>query len=175
MKAFRLQAVLFLATSLLVFSSCAPQKSAGEKLAEKNKAVANQIYEGFNTWDWDKLATLVSADHVDHNPMPEQKQGFEGLKEMFEMMRAAIPDMKITPLQLVAEGDYVAARMTFSGTHKGDFGGMPATGKSFTIEGYDLLRIAEGKCVEHWGIFDQFGMMMQLGVIPPPGPPTEIK
>ena len=69
---------------------------------------------------------------------------------------------------MVAEGDKVVARIQTTGTHRGQFQGMPPTGKSIKREAFDMLRIANGKFVEHWNLFDAMGMMQQLGAMPPP-------
>lgn len=68
----------------------------------------------------------------------------------------------------IAEGDKVVSRLTIRGTHKGEFMGIPPSGRQFTVELIDIHRISGGKVVERWGIFDQLGMMQQLGVIPAP-------
>lgn len=158
---------------MIAFFGCAPQKSAKEELAEKNKAMVNQMYEYFNAEDWDTAATIFAPEFAEHNPSPGQKPGFEGVKEMFLQLRSAFPDMKITANQIVAEGEFVCVRMTVTGTHQGEFAGMPATGKSFSAEGYDLLRLVDGRLTDHWGLFDQSGLMMQLGATPEPGTTQE--
>ena len=88
------------------------------------------------------------------------------MKEMMGMLFAAFPDFDSTIDLLVAEGDIVAGRMTTTGTHTGDFMGIPATGKRVTFTETHIVRIANGKAVEHWGNQDDLGMMQQLGVIP---------
>ena len=70
--------------------------------------------------------------------------------------------------QLIASDDKVAIRSTFRGTHDGDFMGIPATGKTVEVGGIDIVRVRDGKFVEHWGLFDAMGLMQQLGVVPPP-------
>jgi steroid delta-isomerase-like uncharacterized protein len=88
---------------------------------------------------------------------------------MVRSVAAAFPDMKLTIHEQIAEGDKVLTRLTAAGTHKGDFHGIPATGKTFSMEGWGLDRIVDGKIVEHRAIDDVMTMMMQLGVIPAPG------
>jgi steroid delta-isomerase-like uncharacterized protein len=83
--------------------------------------------------------------------------------------RNAFPDVHFTIDEQIAEGDKVVTRWTGHGTHKGELAGIPATGKSATVTGMGVDRIVNGKIVESWGIFDQFGMMQQLGVIPAAG------
>ena len=79
----------------------------------------------------------------------------------------AFPDLHMKIEDQIAEGDMVASRLTVHGTHKGEFMGMPPTGKQITITGTDIVHIKDGKAVERWGNFDDLGMMQQLGVIPP--------
>jgi steroid delta-isomerase-like uncharacterized protein len=140
---------------------------------EDIKAIARRGYEAMNTacstGNFDLLDGFIAADIVDHNPAPEQGPGVEGVKQLFAMFRAAFPDLRIVVEDLIAEGDKVTARIVMRGTHTGDFMGIPATGKPMAIEAIDILRIQGGKCVEHWGQYDQMGMMQQLGISPPPG------
>jgi predicted ester cyclase len=140
--------------------------------ADENKALARRIYETFDralsTGDFSLLDELIAADAVDHNPAPGQAPGLEGVKQAFGMFRMAFPDMHFTVEDQVAEGDKVASRVTVHATHKGEFQGIPPTGRPVTQTGIDILRIAGGKVVERWGEFDNFGLMQQLGVIPPP-------
>ena len=84
------------------------------------------------------------------------------------MYRNAFPDIHFTIDEQIAGGDKVATRWTAQGTHKGELVGIPATGKSSTVTGIAVDRIVNGKIAESWGIFDRFGMMQQLGVIPVP-------
>jgi steroid delta-isomerase-like uncharacterized protein len=70
---------------------------------------------------------------------------------------------------LIVEGDKVVMRFTVAGTHKGPLMGIPATGKSYKAPGISVFRLANGKIVEHWGVFDQLSVMQQLGLVPVPG------
>jgi steroid delta-isomerase-like uncharacterized protein len=88
---------------------------------------------------------------------------------MFTMLRKAFPDFKATIKHLMAEDDKVVLHMTWTGTHKGEFMGIPPTGQSIAINVIDIIRIAEGQFVEHWGVMDQMAMMQQLGALPAPG------
>ena len=103
---------------------------------------------------------------VDHNLMPGQAPGLEGMQQMMTMFLGAFPDLHSTIDVLMAEGDLVAGRMTTTGTHKGDFMGIPATGKQVKFTEVHIVRIANGKAVEHWGNSDDMAMMQQLGVVP---------
>lgn len=85
------------------------------------------------------------------------------------MYRAAFPDVQSTIEDTIAEGDKVVTRWTARGTHRGALMGIPPTGKELTVTGMGILRIEGGRIMEAWGIFDQFGMLQQIGVIPTPG------
>jgi len=139
---------------------------------EENKAVARRAYDAFNqglrTGNLAALDEVIAANMVDHNPAPGQGPGLEGAKQVFTQFFAAFPDLQFTVEDMIAEGDKVASRITARGTHKGDFQGIPATGKQVMQTGIDILRIAGGKIVERWGEFDNLGLLQQLGVVPPP-------
>ena len=138
--------------------------------AEENKAILRRAYEeAFNQKNLDALDEIFASDIIDHNPSPGQPPGLEGAKQVFSSINTAFPDLHVNIEDMVAEGDKVVARVTMSGTHQGEFMGIDPTGNRVTITGMDLVRIAEGKIVEHWANFDDLGMMQQLGVIPEPG------
>ncbi|MGH2568219.1 MAG: ester cyclase [Bacteroidota bacterium] len=151
------------------------QPAAGQSVQEKNKALLKQGYEYLNGANWEKMNDLVAPNFVDHNPSPGQKPGFEGVKANFQMMRQAFPDFHMTIHEMLADGDWVCARVTVTGTHKGDFMGMKASEKKFTVQGFDLIRFEKGKAVERYGTFDDAAMMMQLGMMPPPGHGGDMK
>jgi steroid delta-isomerase-like uncharacterized protein len=93
--------------------------------------------------------------------------GLDGMKQWHTMMSKAFPDMQVKLEDIVAEGDRVACRWTATATHKGEFMGMPATGKQVTITGIHIDRIAGGKITETWNYSDMVGVMQQLGMKPP--------
>ena len=136
---------------------------------ETNKAIARRFLE--EVFGQGKLAVadeIVAPDHVDHGPgaLPGVPHGPEGSKMLVTGYRNAFPDIHFTIDEQIAEGDKVVTRWTGHATHKGELAGIPATGKSATVTGIGVDRIVNGKIVESWGIFDQFGMMQQLGIIP---------
>ena len=81
-------------------------------------------------------------------------------------MRSAFPDFRIDVEDMLAEGDKVAVRIVLSGTHQGEFLGMPGSGRRFSAAGIDIVRVRAGQVVEHWGVTDTLGMMQQLGALP---------
>jgi predicted ester cyclase len=85
---------------------------------------------------------------------------------MFTMMYTAFPDFQATLENLIAEDDRVVVHMLWTGTHQGEFMGIPPTGRRMSINVIDILRVADGKFVEHWGVSDMMGLMQQLGVSP---------
>ena len=137
--------------------------------AEENKAIARRGYEAINQNNLDALDEVVAPDITDHDPAPGQAPGLEGVKQWFSSMHTAFPDFRMNVEDMIAEGDKVVTRVRLSGTHQGEFMGIDATGNRVTITGIDILRVnADGKIVEHWGNFDDLGMMQQLGVMEPP-------
>jgi steroid delta-isomerase-like uncharacterized protein len=138
---------------------------------EQNKALVRQMVEEmFNRGNISRADEFLSPDFVEHEELPPGiPQGREGVKQLTAMMRNAFPDFKATIEDIIAEGDKVVIRMTWSGTQKGEFMGVPPTGKSVSFGVLDIIRVAGGKFVEHWGQMDSMGMMQQLGAIPAPG------
>jgi steroid delta-isomerase-like uncharacterized protein len=138
---------------------------------EQNKALVRQMVEEiFNRGNISRADEFLSPEFVEHEELPPGiPQGREGVKQLTTMMRNAFPDFKATIEDIIAEGDKVVIRMTWSGTQKGEFMGVPPTGKSVSFGVLDIIRVAGGKFVEHWGQMDSMGMMQQLGAIPAPG------
>jgi steroid delta-isomerase-like uncharacterized protein len=135
--------------------------------AEENKVVAHQILEVFNGHeDVNAFDKLLVADFVDHMAPPALQQGIDGYKGVVKMLRTAFPDLRYEVVDMIAEGDKLAARTSVSGTHKGEFVGIPPTGRRFSVEHIHWMRFVEGKAVEHWAVRDDLGQMQQLGVIP---------
>lgn len=100
---------------------------------------------------------------VSHNNPPELPPGLAGVKRFFEMFRDAFPDLEVTIDELVVEGDRVAVATTMRGTHRGELMNLPPTGKRVSVTGIDMVRIEDGKIVEHRGLTDTVGLMRQLG------------
>jgi steroid delta-isomerase-like uncharacterized protein len=133
---------------------------------EANKELVRRYQEAHNTNNLDALNDIVAEDLVAHSLMPGVPQGLEGGKMVHQIALAAFPDFHATIEDLIAEGDRVAARMTFSGTHTGGpFMGIPPSGRRFSFGATAIFRIAGGKIVEHWGEEDSLGWLQQLGAI----------
>lgn len=138
--------------------------------AEQNKAFARQMLEVvFNQGNIGRADEFMAPDFVEREELPPGiPRDREGVKLLTAMLHSAFPDFKATIEDMVAEGDKVVIRQTWSGTQKGEFMGIPPTDKSVAFGVIDILRMAGGKCVEHWGQMDSMGLMQQLGAIPAP-------
>jgi steroid delta-isomerase-like uncharacterized protein len=135
---------------------------------EQNKALFRRVMEEvFNRGTISLVDELIAPDFVEHEePPPGMSAGREGVKQLATMLHTAFPDITASIDDIIAEGDKVVARSTWSGTHKGEFMGIPPTDKSVSFGVFDIVRISEGKFVEHWGLMDSLSMMQQLGVVP---------
>ncbi len=113
---------------------------------------------------YDAIDDLIADDFVEHEA--GAPSGKDALRTFAETFRSAFPDLKAETLATVVQGDEVWAHSRLTGTHQGEFNGIPPTGKSFSIEMIDRVKTRDGKAVEHWGVSDNLGIMTQLGVIP---------
>ncbi len=138
-------------------------------MSEGNKGIVGRYFEAVNQHNLDALDEIFAADYIDHAAPPDQPPGPEGLKRFFAVMESGFPDFHVTLEDIIAEGDSVAARFTFHGTHQGEFMEIPPTGKQVTMSGIDIMRIKDSRIAELWGHEDMLGMLQQLGVAPTPG------
>jgi steroid delta-isomerase-like uncharacterized protein len=155
---------------VIVLCLCAGSVAA-QSVEEKNTAAVKRFYdEVMGKGNLKVIDELVADNFVDHYaPDPKIPANKAGLNQTMAMFRTAFPDLQITVDDIIAKGDKVWAYTTMRGTNKGEFMGMPATGKKIEVKGVDIVRFVNGKAVEHWGLNDDYTMMVQLGVIPPPG------
>ena len=134
-------------------------------------AAMGRLYELISAGDIDGFGDLLAEDFVEHEEMPGLERSKEGVKQLFHMYRAAFPDLRMEVEDLLVSGDKAVARVRATGTHKGEFMGMPASGKSVDVQLIDITRFGhDGLAREHWGVFDALSMMQQLGAIPTPTP-----
>lgn len=142
--------------------------------AEDNKALVRRFHEdGWNKHNPAVVDEIYAADYVDRSPAtigiaPTR----EGLKEFMRMYLRGFPDAHITVEDQLVEGDRVVTRWTASGTQTGELMDMPPSGKTVTITGMQIDRLAGGKIVESWVSFDQLAMLQQLGAVPAPRQPA---
>jgi predicted ester cyclase len=133
---------------------------------EPRDVVARFVAEYQTAADDRALAALVHPDVIDHSRPPGVAEGAAGVREQFEGFRAAFPDFRATILDQIAEGDKVVTRKVFTGTHRGPFQGIEPTGREVEIHVIDIVRVADGRIVEHWNCVDRLGLLAQLGALP---------
>ncbi len=131
----------------------------------KNKLAMIGFYnEVVNGGNLDAIEKYVAPNYVERSFIPPNwPQGIAGVKAYFQMMREAFPDLHVTPIVTMADGDFASIAGTWTGTNKGKFMGKPATNKSMTWTVSDVVRLANGKAVEHWGWSDMAERMMTPG------------
>lgn len=130
-------------------------------------ATARSLYDLVSAGDIDGFADNLADDFVEHEETPGLAPTKEGVKTFFRMQRAAFPDMRMEVQDVFADGNKVVARVRYTGTNKGEFMGMPASGKSVDVQLIDIFRFDDdGLLHEHWGVLDALTMMQQLGVVP---------
>jgi steroid delta-isomerase-like uncharacterized protein len=132
---------------------------------EENKQIVRRYQEIYNSNNLDALEEVVSENLLTPSIMPGIPSGIEGAKVAHKIMLTGFPDYQTVIDDLIAEGDQVVARITMSGTHTGNFMGIPATGKRVEFTGIYIARIMGGKIVEHWGEEDGVSLLTQLGIL----------
>ncbi|TMK49297.1 MAG: ester cyclase [Actinobacteria bacterium] len=139
---------------------------------EANKAVIRRFVEEFQNQNRvDAIDELVSRDFVNHSgtvrdvPGMELATDFEGMKGIDRMWRQAFPKQRVTIRDMAAEADKVWTHKTFETVHEGEFMGIAPTGKTIAVDAIDIMRVKDGKIVEHWAVQDMWGLMRQLGAV----------
>jgi C-1 hydroxylase len=128
---------------------------------EENKAIVRRFVEAYNERKLDLIDDFVAPNYLDHT----NKVGREGLKQLFDVGLIAFPDWHETIEDIIAEGDKVWVRLSYTGTHKGEFMGLAPTGKKITSKAVDIYRIANGKLAEYWNVTDNVNIFKQIGAI----------
>jgi steroid delta-isomerase-like uncharacterized protein len=136
--------------------------------AEHNKALVRHCFAELDKANLDVLDEVCAPDYVAHFPGMPGPMSREAIKPVWGAFFAAFPDLTHSIEDLFAEGDNVAIRMAIRGTHRGEFQGIPPTGKTITLASINIMRCAGGKIVEQRIEYDALGMLRQLGVIPAP-------
>jgi steroid delta-isomerase-like uncharacterized protein len=135
---------------------------------EENKAAVRRFNEAFNAGDLDGAIAVFAPNAVVHNSGAPDPLNLEGFKQFGGVFLAAFPGGKLTIEDMISAGDKVVARVTYRGAHTGDLMGISPTGKQVTVSAMTIDQFANGKIVETWRLFDQLGMLQQLGVLPGP-------
>lgn len=133
--------------------------------------VMRRLYDDvFTQGNVDLIDDLMHEDFAEHEELPPGiPPGKAAPKAMVAMMRSAFPDFRADVEEMLQDGNKVISRARFSGTHEGEFMGIPATGNRFDISVIDIVEFEENKAIAHWGLMDTAKMMEQLGVGGPPG------
>jgi predicted ester cyclase len=135
---------------------------------DDNKALTRRFYdEVLNGRRTGVLDEIAAAGYHEHDPLPGQGEGRQGLKNRVAMLVEGLAPT-FTVEDVIAEGDRVVVRWTNSGRHVGDFLGVPPTDRPFAIAGIDIYRIEDGRLAEHWHVVDQLSMLQQLALLPAP-------
>jgi steroid delta-isomerase-like uncharacterized protein len=136
---------------------------------EESQTILRGIIDAINTGSFSAFDDLVAEDFQEHLNVFGAAPGREGYRQMMQGMRAAFPDFTVMHEFMLCGDDMISSRFVASGTHRGDFAGIPPAGKQITVQGIEIFRFENGKLAERWGEVDQLGMLIQLGAIPAPG------
>jgi steroid delta-isomerase-like uncharacterized protein len=138
--------------------------------ATSNKATLRRFCDAMNTGDWELMSTmideLVAPEAVIRSPLPTEATGARKLKEVLRRLHRAFPDLHVTVEDAIAEGDRVVGRNTVTGTHRGEYMGLPPTGRTVLYDEIFIFRVTDGRIVETWGVVDVLSQMRQLGALP---------
>jgi steroid delta-isomerase-like uncharacterized protein len=130
-----------------------------------------RLYDLINAGDVDGFGRQVADDFIEHAEVPGIPPTKAGVIQYFHLLITAFPDFRMVVEDVFSSGDRAVARLRVTGTHKGPFMGMPATGKPVDVSLIDITRFGDdGLAREHWGVADQLALMQQLGAIPAGSP-----
>jgi steroid delta-isomerase-like uncharacterized protein len=134
-------------------------------MTDSNKTIVHLYTEAFNNRDLSIIDEIVADNFVDHHYPPDLPPGPEGVKQWYNMLFTAFPDGRALIEDVIAEENKVVIRYQLLGTHEGDFMGIPATGKQFSMTSINIVRIVDGQLVESWETDDRLGLLQQLGLL----------
>jgi predicted ester cyclase len=168
----KLLMILPLALILCFMVGCQDKEAMAEleamkaqaEVEEQNEALIQRLLEEGDKRGVEVLDEFCAPDYKMYFPSNAEPINLEEHKVLWQAFITAFPDLNHTIDEIIAEGDMVSTRETIRGTHKGEFQGIPPTGKTITLSAICLWRISEGKIVEYWSDADNLGAMMQLGM-----------
>jgi steroid delta-isomerase-like uncharacterized protein len=134
--------------------------------SEELKGIVSSYVDIWNQHDPTALDTVFATDAVRHDPATGTSEGIESIRAIMQTLLNSFPDLVISVDQALADEDCVILRWTASGTHNGDFQGIPPSGKSFSVKGNSVYQCAGGKIIAEHTVWDTLGLLKQLGVIP---------
>ncbi|WP_181958026.1 ester cyclase [Nonomuraea mesophila] len=139
---------------------------------ERNKETLRRFHDAVSTGDEEIISRtideVVQPDVQIRTPLPIETTGTSALKEVFTVLRRAFPDLHIEIEDVIAEGDRVVTRNTVTGTHRGEYMGVPPTGRTITYKEILIARFTDGRVAETWAVVDVMSQLRQLGVLPGP-------
>jgi steroid delta-isomerase-like uncharacterized protein len=149
-----------------------PRKGEGAIARGENRALIRRYYdELWNEWNLGVADEIIAPEITFRGSLAVTVSGVEGFKSYVTLVRNAFPDFHNTIEEMIAEGDRVAARLTYRATHRGELFGVAATGSEVTYAGAAMFRIRSGKIVHGWVLGDMLGLMRQLGAVSDPSRP----
>ena len=137
-----------------------------QNTTEEIKVIARRYVDVWNQHDPAALDTVFAANAVRHDPATGVATGIESIRAIMQALLTSFPDLLLTIDQELADEDCAILRWTATGTHNGDFQGIPPTGKPINVKGTSVYQCADGKMIAEHSIWDALGMLKQLGVIP---------
>jgi predicted ester cyclase len=133
---------------------------------QENIDVLQRASLRFKVRDLDGYLQMYSSTVIHHGFSSRIRPGVPGLKDHYTRLLTGFPDMRVEINDILGDGEKLAHRFTFYGTHKGEFLGVPATGKVVTAGGIHIQLFDAGKCIEVWQVLDTFGFLSQMGAVP---------
>jgi steroid delta-isomerase-like uncharacterized protein len=138
-------------------------------MSDADQAAVRRFVEEYqSTGDESVARELLADDFVDRSPFGPFAPDREGVIALFGMLRGAFPDLHAVIHDQLSDGDKVVTRKTFHGTHRGELMGIPPTGNPVAFDVIDIVRVRDGRLVEHWNVIDALGLMQQVGAVPAP-------
>ncbi|GAB2919508.1 ester cyclase [Streptomyces mayteni] len=138
--------------------------------AASNRAMLNRLHHTVNSGDLtaikEMIDEVIAPDVLFHAPVPMRETGPRALAQVWETLLRAFPDLQVRVEDVIAEGDRVAIRNTVSGTHRGEYRGLPPTGRTVSYGEMFVFRFVDGRVAEIWGVVDVLAQLRQLGALP---------
>ncbi len=162
---------LFLLFAVAGFMTSCMTNNAGNDKTAANIAKVQRFYdEVINAHNPAVVDSFCTADFTDHNPSPGHSgKGLDDLKSQFNQFFSEFPDVHMATQAMTGKGDTVMVWITMTGTNSGPLGSMPASNKTFSVMGSDIIVIKDGKATDRWGYSEEMKMMQQLGLMPTTG------
>ncbi len=133
---------------------------------EQNKQAVRRFLAMINTGSTEEVEEFLDPSWISHNPPLPSLQGLDGACMLVRQIRSGFPDARVTIDDITGEGDRIAVRFSFAGTHNGRMLGIPATGRGVTVTCLAIFRVAGGRIADDWLVFDGLGLLQQLGAMP---------